>query len=77
MKPPALDSVKLLTLGQLADDLGVSYSFVKSMKAFGMPMPLGGRTTKGDALKWLRDNPEFSPGKVKGLRRAAREDRPS
>lgn len=48
---------------QLAAALGVSPVFVKRMKYAGFRMAYGGRSTLADAMKWLRDNPDFVPGK--------------
>lgn len=58
--------MKLLNLKQLAGELGVGYSFTKAMRRAGLPL-LGGRVLADDAIKWLRKNPDFSPGKARGL----------
>lgn len=47
---------KLLSIKELASDLGVSRRFVTYMKAAGFQMP-GGRATVSEARGWLARNP--------------------
>ena len=48
----------LIDLKTLSRKLGVGYSFTRAMRNAGMPTP-GGKTTVGDARKWLRAHPGF------------------
>lgn len=47
---------KLLSVKELASELGRARSYVEAMKSKGFIMP-GGRTTVGRALSWLARNP--------------------
>ena len=49
---------KMIDLKTLAGRLGVGYSTTRAMKKAGMPLP-GGKTTEGDARKWLKQHPGF------------------
>lgn len=51
--------MKRLTICELARELGRSRTYVHAMKAAGFKMP-GRMATVGEAIDFLRDNPEFS-----------------
>jgi hypothetical protein len=50
---------RLLTGKQLAEELGVSYDFVKEMRLAGFIPPISGLTTLSYALAWLNRHPNF------------------
>lgn len=50
---------KLMNLTQLANELNVSYDFVKEMRKMGFKLPIGGMTTLTYAMSWLNKNKNF------------------
>jgi len=50
---------RLLNMRQLAVELGVGYSFVRSMVHAGFPLMGARRSTVPRAIKWLEEHPEF------------------
>jgi hypothetical protein len=52
--------MKLLTMPELAQSLGISEWMVRMMKRAGFAMPAR-RSTKEWALDWLKEHPSFCP----------------
>jgi len=50
---------RLLNGKQLAEELGVSYDFVKEMRLAGFIPPISGLTTLSYAIAWLNRHPNF------------------
>jgi hypothetical protein len=51
--------IRLLSKGQLAEQLGRDPTYVSAMVRQGYKMQYGTRTTLRHALGWLKDNPTF------------------
>lgn len=64
---------RLLNLKDLAEVLGVAYTYAAAMKRAGMPMP-GGRILIEDAVKWHREHPDFQVTRALESPRVGRGD---
>lgn len=54
-----LEDHKLLNQRELANELNVSYDYVKDMRKVGFLMPFGGKTTLSHAIAWINQSPDF------------------
>lgn len=59
---------RLLSVKELAFEIGRSRTYVSAMKRCGFRMP-GGKATASEALKWLRRRPGFRRAGAYGIKK--------